>query len=107
MELIETEIFTKYIVEMMSDDEYMELQGALIEKPSAGRLIPGGYGLRKLRWGIDGGGKRGGLRIIYYFFSKDGSICLLLAYKKSEQKDVTRSQLKMLSNYVKEWVYGR
>ncbi len=73
----------------------------LIERGIKGNLIPSGYGLRKLRWGIEGRGKRGGLRIIYYFIIKEETICLLLAYKKSEQKDVTKTQLKALSDYVK------
>ena len=107
MEIVETEVFTKRIVEMMSDDEYMDLQEALIKKPLAGRLIPSGHGIRKLRWGIDGGGKKGGLRVIYYFLTKEETICLLLAYKKSEREDITKIQLKMLSNYIKEMFYER
>ncbi len=102
MEIFETPIFTKDIVKMLTDDEYREVQWALLENPLLGHLIPGGYGLRKFRWGIDGGGKRGGLRIIYYFLTNENTICLLLAYRKSEKEDITKAQLKMLSDYVKE-----
>lgn len=67
MEIIETQVFTKDIVKLLSDNEYRELQKALVENPLLGHLIPGGAGLRKLRWSAGGKGKRGGLRIIYYY----------------------------------------
>jgi hypothetical protein len=104
MEIIEAPIFTKRILGMLSDEEYKELQWALIANPVAGKVIPGGNGLRKIRWAIVGGGKRGGLRIIYYYLTRESKIYLILAYNKSEQVDLTKAQLKMLSDYVKERV---
>ena len=64
MVIIETSVFTRLIRELMSDDNYSELQDALIQKPDAGSLIPGSGGLRKVRWKVEGKGKRGGVRII-------------------------------------------
>jgi mRNA-degrading endonuclease RelE of RelBE toxin-antitoxin system len=104
MEIIETLIFTKRIVDILTDDQYRELQWTLITTPAAGLVIPGGNGLRKLRWAIPGGGKSGGLRIIYYCLMEDEKIVLILPYKKTEQEDLTRRQLKMLSDYVKDGV---
>jgi hypothetical protein len=68
MEIIETSSFTKRIQGALSDDEYGRLQQALISDPAAGTLIPGGGGLRKLRWATGGKGKRSGLRVIYYWY---------------------------------------
>ncbi len=102
MEIIESLIFTRKIRDVLSDDEYRELQWALIANPAAGTVIPGGHGLRKLRWGISGSGKSGGLRIIYYCFSREEKIYLILPYKKSEQDDLTKTQLKILSDHVKD-----
>lgn len=104
MEIIETPIFTKRIKEVLSDDEYHRLQWALAINPEAGSLIPGGKGLRKLRWAVSGKGKRGGLRVIYYWYTRDEKIYMLLPYRKSEQEDLTREQLRMLTEYVKEGV---
>ncbi len=104
MEIIETPIFTKKINDVLSDDEYSRLQWALVINPEAGELIPGGQGLRKLRWSIPGKGKRGGLRIIYYWYVRDSKIYMLLPYKKSEREDLTKEQLKILSNYIREGV---
>jgi hypothetical protein len=62
---VETKLFTRLVQEYLSDDEYRALQQALLQDPEAGAVIPGAGGARKLRWGMAGRGKRGGLRVIY------------------------------------------
>ncbi len=104
MEIIETPIFTKRIKSVLSDNEYRKLQWVLVVNPEAGVVIPGSNGLRTLRWAIPGGGKRGGLRIIYYWYSQDQKIYMLLPYKKSGQEDLTKEQIRVLAEYVKEGV---
>ncbi|MBU1044938.1 MAG: type II toxin-antitoxin system RelE/ParE family toxin [Candidatus Omnitrophica bacterium] len=101
MVIIETPIFTKKIIDVLSDAEYSNLQWALLINPKAGRVIPGGAGLRKLRWALPVKGKRGGLRVIYYLYLEDEAIYMLFPYKKSEQDDLTKEQIKILSKYVK------
>ena len=102
MEIFETSVFTKDIVKMLSDDEYKAMQVALIKNPFLGHLIPGGGGLRKLRWSIAGSGKSGGIRVIYYYLINYDKICLIVAYKKSQQEDLTKDHLKRLINFIKE-----
>ena len=104
MEFIETPVFTKWIVEVLSDEEYRSLQEKLIENPKLGKLIPHGKGLRKCRWAASGKGKSGGARIIYFLYLSEDQIHMLLAYKKSERGDLTREQMKILLDYVKEGV---
>ena len=102
MEFIETPVFTRRITEILSDEEYRSLQEKLVENPRAGRLIPHGKGLRKYRWAASGKGKRGGARIIYYLYLSEEKIYMLFPYKKSDQGDLTKEQVKILVDYVKE-----
>lgn len=61
MKIIETTIFTKKLNSLLSDEEYRNLQNELILNPEKGKIIRGGGGLRKIRWGISGRGKSGGV----------------------------------------------
>ena len=100
MEFVETSIFTQRITKLLTDDEYQNLQAMLAERPKAGDVIPGAGGLRKLRWRAAGRGKRGGIRLDYYYWSED-RLYMIFAYDKTEQGDLTHGQLKTLRAYVK------
>ena len=102
MLFIETPIFTKLVIDLISDDEYRKLQLALVLRPEAGKIIPGSGGLRKIRWKSGGSGKRGGLRLIYFWDVPEDRIYMLIIYKKAKQKDLNPNQLKILRNLVKE-----
>jgi hypothetical protein len=104
MLFIETPIFTKLVTDLISDDEYRKLQLALVLRPEAGKIIPGSGGIRKIRWKSGGSGKRGGLRVIYFWDVPEDTIYMLLIYKKSRQEDLTSNQLKTLRNLVKEFL---
>ncbi len=100
MQIIETSIFTRRVLELLSDDDYRELQSILIIRPDAGPVIPGSGGLRKLRWAANGRGKRGGARIIYYWVTLQDQLLMLYIYPKNEQDNLTPDQLKALKNIV-------
>jgi mRNA-degrading endonuclease RelE of RelBE toxin-antitoxin system len=68
--------------------------------PARGDLIRGSGGLRKLRWAGSSRGKRGGLRVIYYWHVPDSVVLLLLVYPKNEQDDLTAAQLKILKSII-------
>ncbi len=104
MIFIETPIFTKLIKNILPDDEYRKLQEALIIRPEAGSLIRSGGGLRKIRWRIPGRGKRGGIRIVYYWDVSVDRIYMLIVYKKSDKENLTHGQLKTLRQLVEEWL---
>jgi hypothetical protein len=99
---VETSVFTRRITDAMSDDEYRLVQQALLRRPAHGDMIEGTGGVRKLRWGTEGRGKRGGLRIIYYWHAGWELFLMLFVYRKNEQKDLTADQRRVLANIVRE-----
>ena len=102
MEFIETPTFTRMLVELLTDDEYAGLQCVLLVNPEAGDIVKGGGGIRKLRHALSGRGKRGGVRVIYYWLRKDGQIYMLLIYPKSKKDTLTARETAILFELVKE-----
>lgn len=103
MIIVETQIFTRLITELLDDDEYKELQEALVNQPDMGALIKGSGGLRKVRWKLKGSGKRGGIRVIYYWVVDDDHIRMLYAYPKGKQEDLSKDQVAQLKAIVERW----
>jgi hypothetical protein len=102
MIIIETSFFTRRVQALLDDDDYRHLQTTLVLRPDAGDLIPGGGGVRKIRWGAKGRGKRGGMRVIYYWAVKQDRILMLMIYAKNEQANLTPEQLKVLRSIIEE-----
>jgi hypothetical protein len=104
LEFRETHLFTRQITSLLGDDEYARLQGVLVVTPEAGDLIPGTAGLRKLRWSERrrGKGKRGGIRVVYYFVAGDALVYMLLAYSKGERDDLTAVQKRAMMRLISE-----
>jgi mRNA-degrading endonuclease RelE of RelBE toxin-antitoxin system len=102
MRFVETRVFTRQIDFLLSDEQYRALQNALLADPTQGSLIRGSGGLRKLRWSIDQRGKRGGIRVIYYWFVNRETIALIFAYPKNAQDDLTSDQKRLLNKIIKE-----
>ena len=102
MIFIETSVFTRLLLELMSDEKYRLFQKELVTNPSKGDLIRSSGGLRKLRWSAEGRGKRGGLRIIYYWSANEHQIFMLSVYPKSKQENLTSAQLKALRQTIEE-----
>jgi len=67
MVIVETSVFTRQVLDLLSDEEYRKLQIELANYPDAGAVIKGSGGLRKMRWKAKGRGKRGGVRVIYHW----------------------------------------
>lgn len=102
MRFIETPVFTAALKRHLSDEMYRVLQLALVLRPTQGPIVQGGGGLRKLRWSAPGRGKRGGVRLIYYWDSASQTFYMLYLYAKNEQGDLTPTQLKVLAKLVRE-----
>ena len=106
MLILETHAFTRRIVELLSDEHYAQhyaqLQADLVDRPDAGRLIRGTGGLRKIRWAAKGHGKRGGVRVICYWYVRGEQLLMLLVYPKEEQDDLSERQRRILRKIVED-----
>lgn len=102
---IETPIFTSQVTKALSDEEYSRFQAFLAEQPTAGALITGTGGARKIRWAdpARGKGKRGGIRTIYFYRDRYEQIIMLFLYSKDEQGDLTQEQKKALKSVIRNW----
>ena len=97
---VETKLFTRLVRELLTDDEYALLQQALIDDPEAGNVIPGSGGVRKVRWGVSGRGKRGGLRVIYYLRTRQGQIWMLTLYPKNVAESIPANVLRQIKDEI-------
>lgn len=97
---IETRLFTHLADEHLSDDELSRLQHYLNENREAGDIIRDSGGVRKLRWGVRGRGKRGGFRIIYFLRSKQGEIWLLTLYPKNMAASISGHVLRKIKEEI-------
>ncbi len=77
---------------LMGDDERAKLVAYLTYNPLAGVVIPGTGGVRKLRWGLEGRGKRGGARVIYYYHDMEMPLFILEAFAKNDRANLTQSE---------------
>jgi len=101
MIFIETSSFTKHISKFLDDDEYSGLQGFLLLRPDAGKIVRGSGGVRKLRWAASGKGTSGGIRVIYYWKGEDDEIWMLTVYGKSEQDTISAHVLRSIAKEIK------
>ena len=101
MVIVETSVFTRRVQELLTDEEYRTLQAGLVNRPRAGPVIAGSGGLRKLRWPLPGRGKRGGVRVIYYYAEKQEQLLMLFIYPKNVCDDLSAAQLRILRQIVK------
>lgn len=90
----ETKHFVKFSAKLIGDKERERLIEALKTDPKAGDVIPGTSGLRKLRWKRPGTGKRGGVRVIYYFYDERGVLVMLTVYAKNDKEDMSAKDKK-------------
>jgi hypothetical protein len=106
---IELPAFEHHRANYLDDDDFRSLQNLLMLYPEAGDSIPGSGGLRKIRFADvrRGKGKRGGLRVIYYWWDTGSQFWLLTLYDKNEMADLTPLQRKALKEMIKKELDAR
>ena len=91
--VIETPTFQKQADKLWSKEERHAFIDWIAANPQAGDVIPGADGARKVRWAVQGKGKRGGARVIYFNLSEDELVLLVAIYAKSEQSNVSPNDI--------------
>jgi hypothetical protein len=106
---VELPPFERHRAEYLDDHAFRKLQSLLMIHPEAGDLIPGTGGLRKMRFADErrGKGKRGGLRVIYYWWDAGSQFWLFTVYDKDEMADLTAPQRKDLKEMIKKELDAR
>jgi len=102
MIFIETSLFTRLIQDYLADEEYAGLQHFLVDNPESGAVIPKSGGVRKLRWFTRGKGKRGGIRVIYYWKKSDHEMWMLTVYSKREKENIPAHILRKIAEEIKD-----
>jgi hypothetical protein len=89
--VVETPEFLAATRKLMDDAERAALVDYLARHPIEGDVIRGTGGVRKLRWGLEGRGKRGGARVIYFYYNTSMPLFALTAYAKNARSDLSQA----------------
>lgn len=95
--VVEMSGFLRQAETIWDEDERQALVDFMARNPEAGDVIPGTGGVRKVRWGRAGSGKRGGVRVIYFYHHADAPLFLIMAYAKAKREDMTPDEKKAVS----------
>ncbi|MFP5454896.1 MAG: type II toxin-antitoxin system RelE/ParE family toxin [Alphaproteobacteria bacterium] len=97
--VVETQVFARSTERIWSEEERAELVDFVAHNPEAGDVIPGTGGVRKLRWARSVSGKRGGARVVYFYYRPDCPLYLLLAYAKAQATDLSADEKKAVAAF--------
>lgn len=106
---VELPPFSRHRSQYLDDDAYRGLQLILLRNPTAGNVIPDSGGLRKIRFADPrrGKGKRGGLRVIYFWWEKGRQFWLFTVYGKDEMDDLEAQERRILRDFLKRELAAR
>jgi mRNA-degrading endonuclease RelE of RelBE toxin-antitoxin system len=97
--VVETTNFLRDAAKLWSDDERADFLDYIAANPDAGDIIPDTGGVRKVRWGRRGSGKRDGVRVIYFYYTENLPIYLLMVYAKASREDISPNGKKILIDF--------
>jgi len=106
MTVVETGEFLKRAKSLMSDSGRAELVAFVGANPETGEIIPDTGGVRKIRWALEGMGKRGGARAIYFYYNERLPVFLLSAYAKNRKANLSKAERNAMKRLVPALVAG-
>ena len=99
--IVELPAFIQAVNELWDEETQRKFKNYIGNNPLAGAIIPGTNGIRKIRWQYGGKGKRGGVRVIYYFFNENHPLFLLFAYPKNVQENLSEKEKKLFNSLIR------
>ena len=91
--VIETPTFQKQVAKVWTEAERLEFIAWIAANPTAGDVIPGADGARKVRWAVQGKGKRGGARVVYFNLSEAELVLLVAVYAKADKTTILPNEI--------------
>ena len=91
--VIETPTFQKQVAKVWTEAERLEFIAWIAANPTTGDVIPGADGARKVRWAVQGKGKRGGARVVYFNLSDDELVLLVAVYAKADKTNILPNEI--------------
>ena len=102
-----TQVFLRDAEAILDENDLFALAAYLACNPKAGDIIPRTGGVRKLRWKLAGRGKRGGARVIYFYYDQEIPLYVFAIYAKNEKDDLNAQEKKELQSLTREIVASR
>ncbi len=100
LEFVYTPEFVDSVEDLLTAEDQRALERILLDNPETGALVPGTGGVRKARFALAGGGKSGGVRVLYVHTRSDCRVYFLLAYPKSVRATLSQGE----KNALRKWV---
>ena len=98
--VVETPSYLADAERLFSSDERKAIVDRLAADPTCGVVVPGGGGIRKVRFGFGARGKSGGARIIYLFSGTDLPVFILAVFAKNEKANLSAAERNALAGIV-------
>ena len=92
---------------LLTELEIAAMEASIAADPEAHPVVSGTGGLRKARWGRQGKGKRGGVRVVYYYWFSDNEVYMLFMYAKNEQADMDAAGRKAAKKFVEDLKHAK
>lgn len=107
--IAETQLFIRQAADVWTDDERTAFVDFIAANPEEGDVIPDTGGVRKVRWSRKGSGKRGGVRVVYFYNDPTMPLYLLMVYAKARQEDLSPDEKRRVQALViaLKQAYGR